>query len=159
MITDTTVPRMMRNVVLATTYIPFWVLYNQLTNFGNDSNNIIWYLIVWEITNVVYTIYFIFSYIPNVLLIITEILAYIAQFPKRIDALIVDIYMNVIKEFWLMPVRYETKSLENRMILNYYWQWQNCSIAFLSWLGLNFLNSAWYSLGIRIYICHPFVTI
>jgi len=39
-------------------------------------------------------------------LIITEILAHIAQFPKRIDALIVDIYMNVIKEFWVMPVRY-----------------------------------------------------
>ena len=74
----------------------------------------------YEITNVMYTIYFIFSYIPNVRLIISEILDHIAQFPKRIDALIVDIYMNVIKEFRVMPVRYETKSIENRMILNYY---------------------------------------
>jgi len=41
MITDTTVPRMMRNVVFAITYIRFQVLYNQLTNFSNDSNNII----------------------------------------------------------------------------------------------------------------------
>ncbi len=46
----------------------------------------------------VYYIFHIFN-IPNVLLIITEILAHIAQFPKRIDALIVDIYMNVTKEF------------------------------------------------------------
>jgi hypothetical protein len=34
----------------------------------------------------VYYIFHIFN-IPNVLLIITEILAHIAQFPKRIDAL------------------------------------------------------------------------
>ena len=89
---------MMRNVVFATTYIPFQVLYNQLTNFSNDSDNIIWWLIVREISNVLYTLYFIFSYIPNVRLIITEILDYISQFLKRIDALIVDIYLNVTKE-------------------------------------------------------------
>ena len=52
------------------------------------------------------SLYFIFSYIPNVRLIITEILAYKSQFPKRIDALIVEGYMNVTKEFWVMPVRY-----------------------------------------------------
>jgi spermidine synthase len=46
-------------------------------------------------------VYYVFHIlnIPNVRLIITEILAHIAQFPKRIDALIVDIYMNVTKEF------------------------------------------------------------
>ena len=77
----------------------------------------------------------IFSYIPNVRLITTEVLDYIAQFPKRIDALIIDIYMNVTKEFWVMPIgiranylilkaeidaNYETKSLDIKMILNYY---------------------------------------
>ena len=34
MITDTTVPRIMRKVVFAITYILFQVLYNQLTNFS-----------------------------------------------------------------------------------------------------------------------------
>ena len=65
--------------------------------------------------------------------------------PKRIDALIIDIYMNVTKEFWVIrwdihakylilkdgiDANYETKSLDIRMTLNYYWRKR--SIVFLS---------------------------
>ena len=39
-IPDTRVPRIMRNVAFATTYIPLQVLYNQLTYFSNYSNSI-----------------------------------------------------------------------------------------------------------------------
>ena len=90
MITETTVPRIMRNVVFAITYILFQVLYNQLTNFSLIVNS------TRDIKRCLYSS--IFSYIPNVRLISMEILAYIAQFPKRIDVLIIDIYMKVTKE-------------------------------------------------------------
>ena len=117
----------MRKVVFAITYILFQVLYNQLTKFSLIVNRTRYQTLC--------TLYFIFSYIPNVLLIITEIIAYISQFPIRIDALIVDIYMNVTKESWVMSIdiranylilkaeidaNYETKSLDIKMILNYY---------------------------------------
>ena len=51
-----------------------------------------------EVSNVLYIIYLIFSYIPNARFIIKKILSYIAQLPKRVDVLIVDIYMNITKE-------------------------------------------------------------
>ena len=91
MITDATVPRIMRKVVFAITYILFQVLYNQLTNISLIVNS------TRDIKRCVYS--FIFSYIPNVRLISMEILAYIAQLPKRNDVLIINIYMNVTKEF------------------------------------------------------------
>jgi len=57
----------------------------------------------------------------------------------------------------VIDANYETKTLENRMIVNYYWQ--KCSIVFLICLGLTFHNSLWYSLDIRKYIYHSFITI
>lgn len=83
MITDITVPRMMNNFFFATTNIAFQVLYNQLTNLVMLVKISLGVNSMRDIKRCVSSVFHIFAY-SHIRLSISEILAYIAQFTKRI---------------------------------------------------------------------------